>query len=192
MIGYLEGEIREIDEDNIILLVGGVGYLLTCSQNTIDDLCGQSKVALFVHTNVREDAITLFGFSTHAEKKLFLSLIKVNGIGPKVAVQVLSAARLEDLIMWIQDGNAGALTKLPKVGKKKAEQILLTLKGKISQPAAGVLGGTSMGPKTQIQSALTNLGFSTAAVEQVINNMPSDISFQDGVREGLATLSGHN
>lgn len=192
MIGYLEGELKEQREDAVIVLTGGVGYEVHCSLNTLDDIFGQKKVSLQIYTHVREDILQLFGFSTLTEKEIFLALNQVNGIGPKMALKILSGAQVEDLLRWIQEGNIKALTGLPKVGKKIAEQIIITLKDKISQkihlaPATQVSTG-----RKDIVSALVNLGYNLAEVEKVVGTMPPGIDFSEGIRESLKQLSGHN
>ena len=95
-----------------------MGYELTCSSNTLNEITGESSIKLWVYTHVREDAFHLFGFSTKVEKQLFLSLIKVNGIGPKLAIKVLSGARTESIVSMIDQGDVKGLTGLPKIGKE--------------------------------------------------------------------------
>lgn len=188
MIGYLVGRIVGVDSDHLILDVNGVGYELLCSQSTLNMVQGRDEVRLWVYTHVREDAIQLFGFATPAEKQLFLSLIKVNGIGPKMATTVLSAGPHESLIRMIDEGDVRALTQLPKVGKKTAEQIILSLRGKLvfaSQPA----GASAFPARTEIISALVNLGFRLTDVESVVDQMPAKVEVQEGVRLGLRALS---
>lgn len=191
MIAYLQGEIVEELEESIVVVTHGVGYEVFCSANTMDDFFGQKEVNVWVHTNVREDAITLFGFSSKIEKNLFDSLIKVNGIGPKMAVKILSGAKIDNITSMIESADAAGLAKLPKVGKKKAEQIILTLKGKLKlvdeQKSSLSTANTA---KKQILSALTNLDFRSQDVETVLSGFADDISFEDGVREALAILSG--
>src|ERR1041385_1661307 len=103
MIGYLQGRPLRIESDHLVLLVQGVGYELHCSAQTLEDLAGRSFVELWVFTHVREDALQLFGFSTELEKSLFLSLLKVNGIGPKSALNICSGAPAGQIVQWIED-----------------------------------------------------------------------------------------
>lgn len=190
MISFLSGQVIDNDEGTLTILCRGVGYEVLCSSNTVGDIEGRKIVQLWIHTHVREDQFQLFGFSSKIEKKLFLSLIKVNGIGPKLAVQVLSGASLDHIIDAIEAKDVKALTALPRVGKKTAEQMILTLKGALvvekneernkAEPAK---------PHKEILSALTNLGFRAAEVEEVVYALPSDIDFEQGVRESLRLLS---
>ena len=187
MISYLQGRPLRVAADHMILLVQGVGYELHCSTQTLQAVDGRAFVELWVHTHVREDTLALFGFATETEKALFLSLLKVNGIGPKSAVQALSGAPTEQIVQWIEDSNVSALTKLPKIGKKSAEQIVLTLQGKLVR--AGEAGGPQFKARPQIVSALVNLGFRLAEVEKAVDQMPPDVDLEGGLRQGLAALT---
>ncbi|MEZ4871745.1 MAG: Holliday junction branch migration protein RuvA [Bdellovibrionales bacterium] len=131
MIGFIRGKVIEINESDILIDVQGVGYELHCSQSSIKDVAGHEFVKMYVYTHVREDIIQLFGFSTALEKQMFLSLNKVNGIGPKMATAVLSAAPVATLFSYIESEDVKGLSSLPKIGKKKAEQIILSLRGKL-------------------------------------------------------------
>ena len=188
MIGYLQGRPLRYFSDHMVLLVQGVGYELHCSTHTLTDLEGKAFVEVWVHTHVREDQLTLFGFSTEVERALFLSLLKVNGVGPKSAMNILSGAPAAQIVQWIEDANTGALSKLPKIGKKSAEQIVLTLQGKLVR--AGEAGSTQrFGARSQIVSALVNLGFRLNDVEKVVDHMPPNTDFEAGLRQGLAGLT---
>lgn len=192
MIAYLSGKIKFYEEDRIVLNVSGVGYEVFASRNTLDDVAAKTDVELFIYTHIREDALQLFGFATQAEKEVFTSLISVNGIGPKGALKILSGTKVSDLIRWIEQGDIGALTQLPKVGKKTAEQILFSLKDKLVLKSQTPKQKLTDGVKRDIYSALVNLGYSAADVEKTVAPMSPEIGFQEGVREGLQQLSGHN
>lgn len=188
MIGYLQGRPLRISSDHMTLLVQGVGYELSCSAQTLNDLDGKSFVEVWVYTHVREDALQLFGFSTELEKALFLSLLKVNGVGPKSALNIVSGAPSAQIVQWIEDSNVGALTGLPKIGKKSAEQIVLTLQGKLvraDQPG----GSQRFLARSQIVSALVNLGFRIGDVEKVVDRMPAETDLEQGLRQGLSALT---
>jgi Holliday junction DNA helicase RuvA len=203
MIGFLAGKIIERHEDGCVLDVNGVGYELTCSVTTIDETLSSDDVRLWVHTAVREDAITLYGFSAAVEKQMFLTLLKVNGVGPKMAIKILSAAPTNHLSMMIEAGDVKALSGLPKVGKKTAEQIVLSLKGKLvvsstlvsTDAAPGAKKPLTplsrfSGPRADILSALVNLGFRLVDAERVVGDLPDDVEIQTGIRTGLQALSG--
>lgn len=189
MIGFLRGLICEVAADLAMVDVGGVGYELACSQSTLADLQNQigKEAYVLTYTHVREDALQLFGFSTREEKNLFLSLLKVNGIGPKMALAILSGARVAQIHQWIEAGDAKALSSLPKLGKKTAEQLILTLKGKLVSIEEVV---KSRNPsQAAISSALVNLGFKPQQVELFVAALPKDIEIEEGVRQGLQALS---
>lgn len=188
MIAYIEGEVLFLEESTAVLKSGGVGYELLCSKNTLEDLALGEFVSLFVHTHVREDAFQLFGFKTSLEKQIFLSLIKVNGVGPKSATQILSGARPEVLFGWIEDSNAKALAGLPKIGKKTAEQIILSLKGKLVL-AEETKKDSAFKDRSSIVSALVNLGFRLSEVEKVVDQMDPKTDLDHGIRSGLQALT---
>ncbi len=191
MIAFLRGKIFNIgnqsEHQTLVMDVQGVGYELHCSSSTLSDLeaCLQNEVSVYVHTHVREDALTLYGFSTVIEKELFLSLNKVNGVGPKMAQKILSGTRVENLLNMIESEDTVGLSKLPKVGKKTAEQIVLSLKGKLPQPSSPHLGNI----RKDIVSALVNLGFKLSEVEKTVTKMPQEIALEEGVRQGLQALT---
>ena len=190
MIGYLRGKIIEVMSDSALIDVHGVGYEIHSSAPTLEDfqtLLGKD-IIVWIHTHVREDALTLFGFHSKDEKGLFLSLLKVNGVGPKMALSILSGGRPAQIHELIEVGNAKGLSALPKVGKKTAEQIILTLKGKLVSVEEEK--NTKSESLTQITSALLNLGYKSQHVDQFVSTLPMDISLEDGVRKGLQTLSG--
>lgn len=188
MIGYLQGRPLRFGVDHMILLVQGVGYELSCSTQTLQDLDGKSFVEVWVYTHVREDQLQLFGFSTELEKTLFLSLLKVNGVGPKSALNIVSGAPTQQIVQWIEDANVSALTKLPKVGKKSAEQIVLSLQGKLVR-AGGPDTDRRFVARSQILSALVNLGFRIGDVEKVVDEMPPETDLETGLRRGLQALT---
>lgn len=194
VIGFVRGRVIDLSPEGVIVDVNGVGYELQCSTNTLD-ACGLGEdVAFHVHTHVREDAISLFGFSTPFEKGLFLSLTKVTGVGPKLALKALSAGPLSRLVEMIEAGDVKGLSGLPKVGKKTAEQIVLALKGKLVMDEVTARNtGTAarpLGTRAEIVSALVNLGFRLPDVEKAVDELPPGTDLQAGVRQGLQALTG--
>ncbi len=190
MIAYLKGQLIEIATDHVIVDVNGVGYEAAASLPTIDQLRsfqGQT-VALRIYTHVREDQLQLFAFLHPEEKSLFLSFLKVNGIGPKVALTILSGATWSQIYDLIERGDAKGLSSLPKVGKKTAEQIILTLQGKLVRADDQTKSGGSS-QWQQISFALVNLGFKSSTVDNFVSGLPKDINIEEGVRQGLLALS---
>jgi Holliday junction DNA helicase RuvA len=191
MIGYLKGILVEVAPDTALIDVQGVGYEILASGNTLSDLQNfiSKEIIVWIHTHVREDALQLFGFHSKEEKNLFLSLLKVNGVGPKMALSILSGGRVEQIHEMIESSDAKALSGLPKVGKKTAEQIILTLKGKLVVIEKSDPKKKTPGILPEITSALLNLGFKPQAVEQFVSTLPRDADLEDGVRQGLAALA---
>ena len=196
MIGYLNGEVIHFESDHVIVQAGGVGYEVSVTPATATDLQSLfgKTVSLWIYTHVREDAFHLFGFLQRAEKDFFIQLLKVNGIGPKSALTILSGAPLSQIQYWIEEGDAKALSQLPKIGKKTAEQIVLSLKGKLvkieTTTATSKGKPQRAGNLRQISSALVNLGFKPQIVESFIETLPETSTIEDGVRSGLQKLSG--
>ena len=188
MISYLSGQVIDKEVNELTIVCRGVGYQVFCSQNTLDDITDRKIVQLWIHTHVKEDQLTLFGFSSKVEKKLFLSMLKVNGIGPKLAITALSGASLDTIIDAIEAKDVKGLTKLPRIGKKTAEQMILTLKGQLIDENIPQKQNTNQS-QTEIISALTHLGFQQADVEEVVGRLPTSIDFESGVRKCLQDLS---
>ena len=182
MIGYLRGSLLEKSPNEIIIEAGGVGYEVTIPISTFTALPQNSaSVALRVYTHVREDAIVLFGFATAEEKNVFERLISVSGIGPKLAITVLSGLATSDLVTAIRNSDVQKLVRIPGVGKKTAERMVLELKDKltlgpegtvtaVNQPASS--GGEALAPlERDVLSALLNLGCSRPAAEEAIRKL---------------------
>lgn len=190
MIGFVKGHLISLEQDHVLVDTGGIGYELSCSLGTLSDLAPRlgNEVSLWAYTHVREDALQLFGFSSRAEKDLFMALLKVNGVGPKMALGVMSGAGVSQITEMIEGGNAKALSSLPRVGKKTAEQIILTLQGKLVRADGGPKTNLNSNQK-QIHTALMSLGFKSLKVEEFISGLPKDTEVEEGVRRGLAALS---
>jgi Holliday junction DNA helicase RuvA len=203
MIARLIGSIAEVNPETALIDVNGVGYEVHCSLGTLAEmqasLMEKKKVSttVWIYTHVREDALILFGFASMIEKEMFLALLKVNGIGPKMAIHILSGGSVAQIQSMIEHEDVKALSKLPKVGKKTAEQMILTLKGKLVMAeksntslgaGASVASQLSFGHR-EISSALINLGFRSQDVEKVLSQMPKEIELQEGIRQGLSALT---
>ncbi|MBC7421333.1 MAG: Holliday junction branch migration protein RuvA [Bdellovibrio sp.] len=193
MIGLLDGTVFDVSNDHFILTVGGVGYDISASSQTLADihvLLGQ-PLKVWIYSHVREDAFQLFGFLTKPEKEFFMMLLKVNGVGPKMALSIMSGARVSQIQDWIEASDAKALSALPKVGKKTAEQIILTLQGKLVRVDPKVKAPKVSETHRQISSALVNLGFKNQNVDQFVSTLAVTTTIEEGVREGLKQLSGN-
>jgi Holliday junction DNA helicase RuvA len=199
VIAHLTGILLEKTVPRLVLDVGGVGYDLQVPLSTFYAV-GEpgARVALRVHTHVREDAIQLFGFVTPLELALFDRLIGVNGIGPKVALAVLSGIEPGDLVRAIKSTDLARLTKIPGVGRKTAERLVLELKDRLPQAALDAASGSGSvpedetGPRADVLSALANLGYQRASVEKTVDRVLAkspDMTFEPLLRETLKALS---
>lgn len=199
MIAFLRGLVLEKHPNQVIVDTGGVGYDLTIPVSTYTALPDAGKeVSLRVHTHVREDAIALFGFHTATEKALFEKLISVSGIGPKLAVTVLSGLAASDLIEAIRSGDIQTLVRVPGIGKKTAERLVLELKEKLDFAGTATVPGVpkSKSPfssqEEDVISALLNIGANRASAEAAIGkarqSSPGEMKFEDLFRAALKML----
>jgi Holliday junction DNA helicase RuvA len=179
MIGHLRGTVFEKNPNEVIVEAAGVGYevVIPISTYTVLPETG-ALVSLRIHTHVREDALTLFGFATTEEKAVFERLISVSGIGPKLAITVLSGLATPDLIAAIRNGDVPRLVRIPGVGKKTAERMVLELKDKLAGVEGAVQGDGAVvaGPafsvlERDVLSALQNLGCSRPAAEEAVRKV---------------------
>ena len=195
MIAHIRGKLLAKHPNQAIVETGGVGYNVTISVATFSELPGvSSEVSLHIHTHVREDAIALYGFLRPAEKQLFEKLITVSGIGPKLAITILSGMAADDVIGAIGGNDIARLTRIPGVGKKTAERMVLELRDKL--PAAGAGQTPSAPPMSAVEedvlSALLNLGYPRAAAEKTLAGAVQAgkaSSFDALFREALGALS---
>jgi holliday junction DNA helicase RuvA len=199
VIAHLTGTLREKRLQRLIVDVGGVGYDVTVPLPTMYAL-GEvgSPVALRIHTHVREDALQLFGFATSLEQTLFERLIAVSGIGPKVALSILSGIEPAELTRAIRSSDVARLTRIPGVGKKTAERVVLELKDRlpeslvaVPEPAGGA--GPDADVRADLLSALANLGYQRGAVDKTVDKAiasTDDRSFEPLLRATLKLLVG--
>ncbi|HKW02146.1 MAG TPA: Holliday junction branch migration protein RuvA [Vicinamibacterales bacterium] len=195
MIAHLSGTLLEKQVQRLVVNVGGVGYDVQVPLSTFYGV-GEpgSTVSLRVHTHVREDAIQLFGFGTALELSLFQRLIGVNGIGPKVALSVLSGIEPGDLVRAIRQSDVGRLTSIPGVGKKTAERMVVELKDRMPKTDTTDTGDVVEGGdlRSDVLSALANLGYHRAAAEKAIDAVMRKSeakTFDALLREVLKALS---
>lgn len=201
MIAHITGKLIQKQPNSVIVDVGGVGYELNVPLSTFYDL-GElgADVSLRVHTHVREDALQLFGFRTDREKKLFLLLLSVSGIGPKLAITVLSGLSAEELVQALCAGNLTRLVGIPGVGKKTAERMLVELKDKaaailppgLEEATTSTVAQSGDAAREDVISALVNLGYQRSqaekAVGMVLKDNP-DANFTMTLKQSLRTLA---
>ena len=174
MIGYLEGKVVNAEDGAVILSCGGVGFEVTCSSSAYEYLVNKGSGAIYTYLNVRDDGMYLFGFISPEEKSMFLKLITVSGVGPKMGIAILSAMPLNDLAFIIASQDAKGLSAVKGVGKKTAERIILELRENIS--ALDLPSGTKKPVKTESEPpvygdaviALMSLGFNRSVAELAV------------------------
>lgn len=195
MIGFLRGSVVHITVDHCLLDVHDVGYRVFVSRQTCAHIALGEEVLLYIHTHVREDAILLYGFFSQEEYDLFQHLIGISGIGPKVAQSILSEVTSHDFYRLIQQQDVKGITKLPGIGKKTAERIILELKDKFSNDAdtdmddgtTAVLS-SSNSMIVEATAALTNLGFQQSEIQNVFQGKTDYQSTEELIRYALSAL----
>lgn len=193
MIGKLTGLLAEKQPPNLLLDVNGVGYEIEAPMSTIYDLphLGE-KISLFIHLVIREDAHLLYGFLTRRERECFRQLIKISGVGPRIALAILSGMSPDDLARAIQMEDAVAMARVPGIGKKTAERLILELRGKLGPDLGGLPAGAGTAPasaQSDIISALLALGYNEREAIAAVKTLPTDVSVNDGIRQALKGLA---
>ncbi len=196
MIGLLRGRLLEKRPNQVILDVGGVGYLVAVPLSTYAAL-GElhAEVTLLIHTHVREDALTLYGFLSAREKHVFELLLGASGVGPSLSLKILSGMNVEQLVPAIRGGDIARLTKIPGVGRKTAERMVLELKDKLDTVAVETdkpLPASPAGVEADVKSALINLGYDERTAESAVaegKREAGNASFEKLLRHTLAALS---
>jgi Holliday junction DNA helicase RuvA len=191
MIGRLTGLLAEKNPPQIVLDVNGVGYELDVPMSTFYNLPGAGeRVTLLTHFAVREDGHYLYGFLSEAERFAFRQLLKISGIGARTALSVLSGLSVGDLAAAVARQEVGRLIKVPGIGKKTAERLLLELKGKLAETTGVALGGAvAVDARDDILNALLALGYNDKEATSALKQLPTDVGTSDGIRQALKLLS---
>lgn len=189
MIGRLSGVIAEKTPPQVVIDVAGVGYEVDVPMSTFFNLGNLGdRAVLLTHLTVREDAHQLFGFLTHEERATFRQLIKISGVGPKMALSLLSGLSVAELAQAVSHQEIGRLTKVPGVGKKTAERLLLELKGKLGADLA-LPPTVANDAQADILQALIALGYSEKDAAAALKALPPDVGVSDGIKLALKKLS---
>ncbi len=189
MIGRLSGILFDKNPAQLLVDCNGVGYEVSVPMSTFYNLPHTGdKVTLLTHMVVREDAQLLYGFGTDQERELFRQLIKISGVGARTALGILSGMSVNDLAQAVTLQEAGRLTKVPGIGKKTAERLLLELKGKLGADL-GSAPGVAHDSNTDVLNALLALGYSDKEAALAIKQVPAGSSVSDGIRHALKALS---
>jgi holliday junction DNA helicase RuvA len=194
LIAFVEGHVAHVAADSIVLQTGGVGYRIFCGPGTLAGLAEGSTLRLYTHHLVREDQQALYGFRTGEELGFFELLITVSGVGPKVALAMVSSRPVTDLQLAILQDDAALLTAVPGVGKKLAARVVLELKEKVAVAggAAGIAGDARGTAESEAVAALQALGYSAsearAAARGAVGALPAGSSLEDRVKAALRAL----
>jgi holliday junction DNA helicase RuvA len=192
MIGSLRGAILERDLDGSVLLeVGGVGYVVNVSSRALPELEPGSSVFLHVHHHIREDAHTLYGFTSRDERATFQVLITTHGVGPALAMAILATHPPAALVDIVANADTAELTLVPGVGKKTAERLLVELKSRLAVPVldgVGPGGGTATSAVAEVREALAGLGYGNDEIREVLRDLPADVDSAELLRDALKSL----
>ncbi|RFS30136.1 MULTISPECIES: Holliday junction branch migration protein RuvA [Acinetobacter] len=199
MIGCLIGEVLALEAPTVLLNVNGVGYEVDTPLSTFCQLQKGQKVTLWTHLAVREDAQLLYGFANAQEKTIFRTLIKVNGVGPKMALGILSTLSVEMLIHTVENGDVKTLVKVPGVGAKTAERLMIELRDRFKAMSAVSVPNNSTSPQIQFtgnsavaeaEAALQSLGYKPAEAQKLVNAAKGDFTeASDIIRAALKSMN---
>jgi Holliday junction DNA helicase RuvA len=194
MIGSVRGTVIErTTAGEVLVEVGGVGYRVNVPLSAVSALETGTNAFLFTHLHVRDDAMVLYGFPTLDERDTFAVLIATNGVGPKLALGILSVHSPTSLRRCLADDDLDALVMVPGVGKRTAQRLLIELKARLEVPdldLTGVPGSTGTTARAEVRDALTGLGYSTEEVRDVLGQLPEDGTVEALLRDALRLLAG--
>ncbi|MGB6057184.1 MAG: Holliday junction branch migration protein RuvA [Microthrixaceae bacterium] len=199
MIGSLRGEILERSDNELLVEVQGVGYRVQATPGAVDELVsGGSEAFIHIHHHIREDAQVLFGFTTADDRRVFEILIATHGVGPSLALAILSVHSPLGLRKVIADEDVAAMCLVPGVGKKTAARLMVELKSRLDLPiglgdastvsAAGP-GGAGGSARSDVREALAGLGYGTEEITRVVSDLPDDLNAEDLLRQALQRLA---
>lgn len=186
MIGRLRGTIVDQGHESVVIDVGGVGYVVAVTPRTLIDLPSVGEEAvLHTHLHVRDDQLSLFGFDSVADKDLFGLLLGVSGVGPKLALAILSTMTFEQLSVAVASADVAALTAVPGIGQRSAQKLLLELKPKLD-----IVEDMSIvsGPLSEVREALEGLGYGSDEIRGTLAQLPSDLPVEDLLKRSLQQL----
>ncbi len=190
MIGRITGKLLAKQPPQIIVDVQGVGYEIDVPMSTLYQLPATgAELTLFTHLTVREDAHLLYGFATEQERTVFRQLLKISGVGARTALSVLSGMSVNDLHVAVSQQDTGRLTKIPGIGKKTAERLLLELKDKLKITVMLTPAAAAASASSDVVNALLSLGYNDKEASWAVRQLSADASVNDGIRQALKLLS---
>ena len=184
MYGYIRGEIVEIDSNYVIIDNNGIGYLVYVPNPYSYKL--NKEYTIFIYTCVREEEFTLYGFKDREQKELFLKLINVKGLGPKMAMPIIATGTIDAIADAIENENINYLKKFPKIGDKVAKQMILDLKGKLNTINTGLFAKEDL--RDELFEVLLGLGYKQADIKKVLNKVNANNSLEEQVKEALKLM----
>jgi Holliday junction DNA helicase RuvA len=192
MIGFIKGNLISAKPTQLLIDVNGVGYLCNISINTFEKISDQKSVSLFIHTHVKEDSITLFGFHSESEKIMFELLISVSGVGPKIALSILSGIQIDDLKNAILQADISRISAVPGIGRKTAERLILELKNKVDQVRGDSEVEIPFSIKNEAVMALSTLGYNNKLAEKVVWDILTTepkVALEELIKKALSSLN---
>jgi Holliday junction DNA helicase RuvA len=194
VIGWLRGELISRGADGEVLVdVGGVGYRVSVPSSVLGSIGDPgATVGLYVHTHVREDAIVLYGFATVNERRCFEALLAAHGVGPSLALSVLSSLHPDSLVRAVMDGDLDTLCSVPGIGRKTAARLVLDLKAKLDLPMDEMTGGggqVGAGARAEVRGALSELGYAPEEIRRALQAVPEEGPVEDLLRQALKELA---
>jgi len=193
MIASLHGRLESMSGDGVVLNVGGIGFQVYLPTSTLSSLGNiGEEVSLHTHLHLREDSVTLYGFASADELRLFQTLLGVSGLGPRLALAMLSAMSLEQLTMAIATGSTDLLTSIPGIGKKVAARLVLELKDKVAAGWVTTPAAQLAEENTDVLAALVSLGYSASEASRAVASLPvsSELSLEEKIKQALGYFAG--
>ncbi|MDR2693915.1 MAG: Holliday junction branch migration protein RuvA [Chitinispirillales bacterium] len=193
MIDYIRGALTDKEISHIAIETAGVGYSVSIPLSTYEQLPEPGKeVKIYIHYYVRDDDVKLYGFASKADREIFRHLITVNSVGPKVAMSIMSGVSIENLVMYVNAGDTAGLKKIPGVGAKTAERIIVELKGKLGMYSSTASGAMTKRPiakgrKEEAYAAMLSLGYNDKQVAKAIERVSQEINESAPVEEWIKT-----
>ena len=189
MIGRVEGVLVEKNPPQVVVMSHGVGYEIDVPMSTFYNLPRTGEaITLLTHLVVREDAHLLYGFATASERSAFRQLLRISGVGPKVALSVLSGLSVDDLSVAVASQDAARLTKVPGIGKKTADRLVLELRDKVA-PIQGSARAEAMPARGDVVNALLALGYNDREAQAAVKQLPAELALADAIRQALKHLA---
>jgi holliday junction DNA helicase RuvA len=188
MIGSIRGKVILKDESNLVIEAGGVGYRVLVSEKLYSKTNLNEEISLFIFTHVKEDALDLFGFLELADLKLFKNLISVNGVGPRTAMTIFSFSTRQEIVDAVLKGDVSFFTRIPRLGKKNAQKIIIELKSKFKDDSIFDLNAGEKEEDRDVIDALKTFGFSHKEITEVLKNIDSSLKSDEKIRLALKYL----